>query len=77
QFVKNDRRKYSVKGPLYGMTMLEALRKKVWAVFARFYNGPNYAINNYDTSLQVFYNEAPAGDKRVPSAQDVFKGGAQ
>ncbi|HEY4529169.1 MAG TPA: N-acetylmuramidase family protein [Luteimonas sp.] len=77
QYVKNDRRKYAVRGPHYGMTMLEGLRKKVWAVFARFYNGPKYAINNYDTSLQVFYNEAPAGDKRVPGAQDVSKGGAQ
>ncbi len=59
-----------------GMTMAEALRQKVWAVFAYFYNGPNYSINDYDTSLQNFYNEAPAGDKRVPCAQEVSKGGA-
>jgi hypothetical protein len=36
--------------------MLNALKKKDWAAFARLYNGPNYAINKYDTKLEAAYN---------------------
>lgn len=31
--------------------LLNALRRKEWATFARIYNGPNYAKNRYDTKL--------------------------
>ncbi len=32
-----------------------ALRRQDWADFARRYNGPNYAINDYDTKLAAAY----------------------
>lgn len=35
--------------------MHNALRQKNWATFARLYNGPNYAINDYDTKLAAAY----------------------
>lgn len=34
-----------------------ALRSKVWATFARFYNGSNYAQNQYDTKLANNYTQ--------------------
>lgn len=36
-------------------TMHAALRERRWATFARHYNGPNYAINSYDTKLEAAY----------------------
>lgn len=35
--------------------MHEALQKKDWAVFAKYYNGPNYAEGRYDTKLATAY----------------------
>ena len=35
--------------------MHAALRDQRWAAFARRYNGPNYAINSYDTKLEAAY----------------------
>lgn len=35
--------------------MLGALRAHQWAAFARAYNGPNFAINQYDTKLSDAY----------------------
>lgn len=32
-----------------------ALRRQDWADFARRYNGPNYAVNDYDTKLAAAY----------------------
>lgn len=40
------------KTPLY-----EALKKKDWPNVARFYNGPNYAINKYDVKLKEAYEK--------------------
>lgn len=37
--------------------LLMALRNKDWQTFARIYNGPNYAINSYDTKLAAAYKE--------------------
>ena len=37
-------------------SMAEALRKKDWATFARRYNGPGYAKNDYDGKLQRAYD---------------------
>lgn len=42
-FIKNDSR------------MANALRTKSFTVFARLYNGPNFAINRYDTKLIAAY----------------------
>lgn len=35
--------------------LLNALKAKDWATFARLYNGKNYAINQYDTRLAAAY----------------------
>lgn len=49
-----------------------ALRAKDWANFARRYNGPNYAINNYDLRLSAAYQKFSYGgtpDLRIRMAQ--------
>jgi hypothetical protein len=38
-----------------------ALRKHDWAAFARGYNGPDYAINQYDVKLAAAYRKYSAG----------------
>lgn len=40
-----------VKFILADRALLKALKAKDWATFARIYNGPNYAVNKYDTKL--------------------------
>jgi len=45
-----------VKFLLINSGMLNALKAKDWAKFAKLYNGPEYAKNNYDTKLQEAYN---------------------
>lgn len=42
-------------------TLLKALKGKKWAVFAKAYNGPNYARNLYDTKLERAYQRHAAG----------------
>jgi N-acetylmuramidase/Putative peptidoglycan binding domain len=42
--------------------MVEPLRNRDWAGFARRYNGPGYAANNYDGHLQHFYQRYADGD---------------
>jgi len=37
-------------------TLLTAIRNKQWAVFARNYNGPDYAINQYDVKMATAYD---------------------
>ena len=52
--------------------MAEPLAAHDWASFARRYNGPNYASNNYDGLLQHFYDRYSSGplpDLRVRAAQ--------
>ena len=38
--------------------LLTAIRAKDFTTFASIYNGPNYAINNYDVRMKRFYDEA-------------------
>ena len=38
-------------------TMLKALRNKNWSEFARLYNGPGYATNQYHTKLEAMYKQ--------------------
>lgn len=45
-----------VKFLLINPGMLSALRSKDWAKFAKLYNGPDYAKNNYDTKLSEAYD---------------------
>lgn len=76
RFVLGERRVYPFSGPHRGMSMLTALRTKTWQVFAYLYNGPKYRVNNYDAGLKRHYDEAPAGEKRIPGAMHDLKGGA-
>jgi hypothetical protein len=52
--------------------MAPALRGRDWTQFARRYNGPNFAQNNYDGQLQTFctlYSTGKIPDLRVRAAQ--------
>jgi len=52
--------------------MAQALQNQDWAGFARLYNGPNYAANNYDGLLRQFYAQISNGkmpDLTVRAAQ--------
>lgn len=52
--------------------MAKALAGKQWATFARLYNGPNYAANNYDGNLAVHcahYETAGCPDVTVRACQ--------
>jgi hypothetical protein len=52
--------------------MASALKKHDWARFARLYNGPHYAANNYDGLLQHFhakFSDGPTPDLKVRAAQ--------
>ena len=57
----------------------KALRDKNWAELAKGYNGPNYAINQYDAKLASFYDRFSRGklpDLSVRAAQLylIYKG---
>jgi len=49
-------------------TMLNALRRKDWAGFAKRYNGPSYAKYQYDTKLADAYKELSAPPSSNPAA---------
>jgi hypothetical protein len=54
------------------MKLIDTLRTHNWAAFARRYNGPNYAANNYDGLLEHFYEryaQGPQPDLGVRTAQ--------
>jgi hypothetical protein len=53
EFIRNDHRKHAVSG----LTMLQALRAHDWASFARLYNGPRYAVNQYDVKLAEAFRD--------------------
>lgn len=62
--------------------MLESLRTRNWAGFARAYNGPGYAVNAYDTKLASAYAkyasepapaQAPAAPAQIPQADRLGK----
>ena len=38
-----------------GKTLVQYLREKNWAGFARGYNGPGYKVNGYDVKLAAAY----------------------
>jgi len=45
-------------GYIKGTGILPALKRLDWAAFAKGYNGPGYAANNYDVKLARAYAEA-------------------
>ncbi len=48
---------------------LQAMQKKDWAAFARAYNGPSYAKNQYDIKLEAAYlKHKSAADKAIESS---------
>src|SRR5204863_9082982 len=44
--------------------LIDLLKSHNWAEFARRYNGPNYAANNYDGLLGHFYERCADGPPR-------------
>lgn len=36
--------------------LVDAIRKRDWAMVAFLYNGPNYAVNHYDKKMEAAYN---------------------
>jgi hypothetical protein len=55
-----------------GRGMAEALKDHDWKAFARSYNGPDYAANNYDGLLEHFfqrYSTGNAPDLQIRAAQ--------
>jgi hypothetical protein len=42
---------------IHKFNLLEALRQKDWAAFARGYNGKGYATNKYDIKLENYYRQ--------------------
>jgi peptidoglycan hydrolase-like protein with peptidoglycan-binding domain len=59
-------------GEIVNNEPLKALRSGDWTNFARIYNGPNYAINNYDSRLRAAYQGFAASgtpDLRIRGAQ--------
>ena len=45
-------------------TLKKAIQDKNWAVFARGYNGPDYATNSYDTKMATAYAEFAAEEAK-------------
>jgi len=45
--------------------LLEPLRRKEWAVFAKGYNGEGYAANQYDTKPEKYYQQFIAEESPV------------
>jgi N-acetylmuramidase/Putative peptidoglycan binding domain len=59
-------------GFISSMKLIDPLQAHDWQSFARRYNGPSYAANNYDGLLQHFYaryTEGPLPDFAVRGAQ--------
>ncbi|CAM2164349.1 Peptidoglycan binding protein [Paraburkholderia sacchari] len=54
---------------------IHALRARDWTNFARSYNGPNFAVNNYDARLRAAFNSFSFGgtpDLKVRAAQNYL-----
>lgn len=57
----------------------EPLKAKNWASFARFYNGPNYRVNRYDTKManayETFLHGSVRDVKTVTKSDDIVERG--
>jgi hypothetical protein len=47
----------AMSGEIMNNRLERALRAHDWPTFARGYNGPNYAVNSYDTRLAATYQK--------------------
>jgi hypothetical protein len=71
-FASEDAQLLAVANEIIADNAAKALATHDWANFARIYNGPAYARNNYDTTLRTWYEKFRGGaspDLRVRSAQ--------
>jgi uncharacterized protein (TIGR02594 family) len=70
-FASEDQQLLSVANEIVSDGAAKALATHDWATFARIYNGPNYAENNYDNVLRGWYEKCIAGgpDLKVRTAQ--------
>ncbi len=48
---------YNFRTKAGGRVLVEALKETDWSTFARYYNGPDYASNHYDTKLADAYEK--------------------
>ena len=60
-------------------TLARALKDKAWTIFARIYNGPGFAKNEYDEKLAEFYtacvdNGPPDIDLRADQIRLIYAG---
>jgi hypothetical protein len=71
-FLCEDEQLSAMIGEIKNSKIAGALAAHDWPNFARVYNGPNYAINNYDQHLRSWYEKFASGalpDLRVRAAQ--------
>lgn len=71
-FSSEDEQLASVANEVVADGAARALATHDWATFARIYNGPNYAQNNYDNVLRSWYEKVNNGalpDLRIRAAQ--------
>jgi len=71
-FASEDAQLDAVANEIISDKAATALASHDWKTFARIYNGPNYAANNYDTTLRTWFEKFSAGaapDLKVRTAQ--------
>ena len=51
---------------IVGNNLQRHVRNKDWASFARGYNGPSFAKNNYHTKMANAYKRRPVSEKTIP-----------
>jgi hypothetical protein len=67
-----DAQLHAMAGFLESNGLAEKIRRRDWAGFARIYNGPKYARNQYDVKLEAAHERLASGsapDLRVRAAQ--------
>lgn len=71
-FASEDQQLLAVANEIIADGADRALATHDWRTFARIYNGPNYAKNNYDSTIRTWYEKLNSGaspDLKVRSAQ--------
>jgi peptidoglycan hydrolase-like protein with peptidoglycan-binding domain len=71
-FASEDHQLLAVANEIIADGAAGALAAHDWRTFARIYNGPNYAKNNYDSTIRTWYEKFNSGaspDLTVRSAQ--------
>jgi uncharacterized protein (TIGR02594 family) len=71
-FASEDQQLIAVANEIVADGAARALATHDWKTFARIYNGPNYAQNDYDTTIRTWYEKFSGGaspDLRIRTAQ--------